>query len=370
MENEEVGSTVICDICKSDCEAQDVVEFNGKRYCEVCAKDDLVICDKCFKYEYRDESECVGGKYYCDGCNDEYLYKCDYCSEHFLQSDATWIGDFVYCDRCRRRHISYCSRCENNYWDGEECECGGYTNSGLIKERHSHKDEFQFIGKSNTLTPYMGFELEVEYKGQDRMMDYVGKPILLDNFLLEEDGSLNNGFEIISHALTYKKHRARKELYCKTFQYLSDSGFRSHNTTTCGLHVHVSRKGMRNTPSERFLVNFVYANRDKFIVFSRRESKAQARYTAYYKGYPNDTRYVAVNLCNRNTIEFRMFRGTLKYNTFMATMQMCRCLYLWAKEHKQESTNYSWKQFIEFIKHKHSGMGELLSYLKAKQILS
>ena len=33
-------------------------------------------------------------------------------------------------------------------------------------------------------------------------------------------------------------------------------------------------------------------------------------------------RYTAVNLCNYSTIEFRMFRGTLKYNTFIAALQL------------------------------------------------
>ena len=33
-------------------------------------------------------------------------------------------------------------------------------------------------------------------------------------------------------------------------------------------------------------------------------------------------RYVAVNLNNYHTIEFRLFRGTLKYSTFIATLQM------------------------------------------------
>ena len=33
-------------------------------------------------------------------------------------------------------------------------------------------------------------------------------------------------------------------------------------------------------------------------------------------------RYKCVNLTNCDTIEFRMFRGTLKLNTFYATLQM------------------------------------------------
>ena len=37
------------------------------------------------------------------------------------------------------------------------------------------------------------------------------------------------------------------------------------------------------------------------------------------KGY-HGGRYTCVNLQSRDTIEFRMFRGTLKYNTLIATL--------------------------------------------------
>ena len=33
-------------------------------------------------------------------------------------------------------------------------------------------------------------------------------------------------------------------------------------------------------------------------------------------------RYTSVNLTNTDTIEFRIFRGTLKYNTLIATLQL------------------------------------------------
>lgn len=39
------------------------------------------------------------------------------------------------------------------------------------------------------------------------------------------------------------------------------------------------------------------------------------------KGYGGG-RYFSVNLQNANTIEFRIFRGTLKYNTLIATLQL------------------------------------------------
>ena len=39
------------------------------------------------------------------------------------------------------------------------------------------------------------------------------------------------------------------------------------------------------------------------------------------RGY-HGGRYTCVNLQNRDTIEFRIFRGTLKYNTLIATLQL------------------------------------------------
>ena len=69
--------------------------------------------------------------------------------------------------------------------------------------------------------------------------------------------------------------------------------------------------------------------------FSRRNRFQLERWAARYgykeqpkeildhakKGY-HSGRYTCVNLQNADTIEFRIFRGTLKYNTFIATLQL------------------------------------------------
>ena len=44
-------------------------------------------------------------------------------------------------------------------------------------------------------------------------------------------------------------------------------------------------------------------------------------------------RYHAINLTNRNTIEFRMFRGTLNIETFFATLQLVDNIVRYVKEH-------------------------------------
>jgi hypothetical protein len=75
-------------------------------------------------------------------------------------------------------------------------------------------------------------------------------------------------------------------------------------------------------------------------------------------------RYSAINLCNYKTIEFRLFRGTLKYNTFIATLQLvseiCNVALSMSEE---EIENLSWSDFVKEICY-----SELIQYLKEREL--
>ena len=75
-------------------------------------------------------------------------------------------------------------------------------------------------------------------------------------------------------------------------------------------------------------------------------------------------RYCAVNLCNYKTIEFRIFRGTLKYNTLIAALQfvdeICSAAFSMSEN---ELDKQSWTDFVKGIKH-----SELIQYLKERQL--
>lgn len=71
-----------------------------------------------------------------------------------------------------------------------------------------------------------------------------------------------------------------------------------------------------------------------------------------------------MNLTNGDTIEFRMFRGTLKSNTLLATLQMVDhicdvALYL----SDDELRELSWSSFVGGIKEP-----ELIQYLKERNL--
>ena len=77
-------------------------------------------------------------------------------------------------------------------------------------------------------------------------------------------------------------------------------------------------------------------------------------------------RYVAVNLENYNTIEFRIFRGTLRYKTFIATLQLVHEICRFAAQlDDKEMEGLSWSEFVSLIP---SDKPELIDYLKSKRL--
>ena len=69
--------------------------------------------------------------------------------------------------------------------------------------------------------------------------------------------------------------------------------------------------------------------------------------------------YVAINICNYHTIEFRLFRRTLKYNTLIATLELVNKICELAVLMNDDGiSKISWSEFVAGIKEP-----ELIQYL-------
>ena len=158
-------------------------------------------------------------------------------------------------------------------------------------------------------------------------------------------------------------------------------GYRSHQTSTCGLHLHVNRNAFSDNQEEQDevisrILYFVEHHWNELLKFSRRSEYAMNRWAARY-GYEHtpkaimdkakkggNGRYAAVNLCNYHTVEFRLFRGTLKYNTFIATIQLVNRICDAAMYNTDDSiAKLSWSDFVADITEP-----ELIQYLKERQL--
>ena len=196
----------------------------------------------------------------------------------------------------------------------------------------------------------------------------------------KHDGSLDDGFEIVTHpmSLEYQLHEMPWD---EVLREAIAQGYLSHQAGTCGLHVHVSRKAFGDTYDEQDsaiarVLFFVECHWRELLRFSRRTQRQMDQWAARY-GYrdqPHEmlehvkkgsgSRYTCVNLTNCDTIEFRMFRGTLKLNTLLATLQMvdhiCDVAFYLSDD---ELRALSWSDFVGGIKEP-----ELIQYLKERNL--
>ena len=205
--------------------------------------------------------------------------------------------------------------------------------------------------------PYMGFELETENidEDDDRAIDcaYNVHQILGDEFVnTERDGSLNCGFETISQPATLQFHASMEDKYRTLMDNYREYGM--EGTTNCGMHVHFNRNYFT---SEDNLVNlFTIFNKfwDNIVEFSRRNTEQIERWARKPDDNieeaieENECRYIAINLTNTNTIEFRIFASTTDYDTFMKTLTFVNNIVMFSKyATKEQIDDLSWEDLFD-----------------------
>ena len=358
-ENKELRTCAECGCVIED--NDDYYEFEGKIYCVDCNDELFEVCEDCGCKYYRDDMHWIEGydHYVCDDCFDEYII-CDNCGEYERRDNAYGTNEGLVCSYCRENYYSYCENCgelyHNDYMyynddDGEyycqECYDECVSHRTIHSYHHSHSKRVQFFGGvDNGKELFMGLELEID-DGDDREdTAYNIRECMPENFItMENDGSLDCGFENITQPATLEYHTNIRQNYEEMFKIAKDNGFRSHNTSTCGYHIHFNRSFFEDKQDENIakLLYLVEKFWNELVKFSRRNYERLERWAKKYDETPEEVvdkmkchnldRYHAVNLTNNHTIEFRMFRGTLKSETFFATLQLVDTIVRYVKDH-------------------------------------
>lgn len=384
----------ICFDCGCIIENDDYYETQDGFLCSDCYDDNYTICDDCGEIirvddghwiEYK--SECV-----CDNCfNDNYIV-CANCGEitHRYDSYDTTDGDvceycyhncYIECYECGEIvHQDYSTYDENT--DKYYCNTC-YDNLNEFINDYCYKPSPLFYGTDNNM--FMGIELEIDEGGHlsenaENLLNIDGK----DRIYCKHDGSLNDGFEIVSHPMTLHYH-INNMCWSDILEKCVNMGYQSHNTSTCGLHIHISKNSLGNTFEQiddtiANILYFVEKHWQKMLLFSRRTQENINRWATRYGIEPDDTpkklldkakknfnRYQAINLLPTNTIEFRFFRGTLKYSTFIATLQLVYFICNFCKN-VDNINNFNWLDFISYIEKSETQHNELIEYMKKRGI--
>lgn len=226
-----------------------------------------------------------------------------------------------------------------------------------IHSYHYHHEGHDYIKHrvpTESSAPYMGIELEVDKGGEldesatafEQCFTIHDDPEFL---MFETDGSIDDGFEIITNPATLAYHKAIRQSYENGFRALVRLGYRSFNTNTCGMHIHVNRNFFgRSKTKQNENIEKVVAISEKFydemLVFSRRDEESARSWARKWEDEPHEiienmendnlyTRYACVNLRNTNTIEFRIFKGTMNPNSFFASLELVHNICVYAKSH-------------------------------------
>ena len=202
-------------------------------------------------------------------------------------------------------------------------------NTDIITEYHSNcKDNF--IGRPYK-NMYVGVEIEVEYKDVSakkttlRALQSLQKNTLFrDKFVLERDGSLNNGFELITQPHSLEDIKETLKIINEIPNVVAED--------TCGVHVHVSKKDV-NADIHCFVFNALgvfnsnwltsFSERSKFRYCQKFNTVSRNKLTIdsmSWFSYSSD-KYGMINLGKESTVEFRLFAGSTDYNRIVACVE-------------------------------------------------
>lgn len=353
MENNKIR----CSHCGAVIETDDYEMFNGQTLCSDCIDNLTSVCDHCGERIWNDDS--YGDEYttLCSHCYNNHYTRCSNCDAVIHLDNVYNLDGYDYCRECYNEE---CSKCHSIH-------------------DYGYKPEPIFYGDSDR---YFGVELEIDGAGKDddnaeELLEIAN--ISDEHIYIKSDGSLDDGMEIVSHPMTLDFHKdfCWEDIIRKAISL----GYRSHQTGTCGLHIHVNRDclGEDSDDQEMVISKILYFTEhhwNEMLKFSRRSEYAMNRWAARY-GYENSPkailekakkgncgRYAAVNLMNYSTIEFRLFRGTLKYSTFIATLELVNAIIETALYYSEEELHkLSWSEFVRRLKEP-----ELIQYLKERQL--
>jgi hypothetical protein len=326
-----------------------------KIICENCKKEKIVKYISREPLLYNDESLEIdnygmmhGNRIFCSyTCINEYYKYCVNCGTVVAKSE-------ILCNRCKKIM---------NKTLQDEIRDNSYQNYLLSYSYKPKKVYYRTTDKNNIMnTLFFGteFELTADAETQKKIVMHLLDLGLDKSFYCVHDGSISGGLEIIVHPYTWSWYNSK---HCN-FNVLFDlpKMFNCNVNSNCGLHMHMSKSAFTRVHLFKAL-NFIYSNipymlyisgRDinrmewieRYCCISRkRESGLSLISSAKNKiGY---NKYQIINLKPKNTIEIRIFNGTIDSTVFRMYIEFCKSLYDFTKEYSIKDINL--KEYLNFI---------------------
>lgn len=246
----------------------------------------------------------------------------------------------------------------NSEWDR------GFINNIISNKTKTYIHQFNYVpkyikhfmpGESEDTTLLLGAEIEVggnnNISSDNDKNSTVKKCIQIMNgsdsdeenlIYSTHDSTVQIEFDTMPCSLEFHKNKMN---YREMFEYLDKEGYKGHDCETAGLHIHANRNylGKSRISQELVISKILYILEkfnDEICVIARRDNeysefvgskKEENSLVELYGKYKDHGKRAALNLQHKDTIEFRMFKSTLKYETFILTLEFVKDIIDYAK---------------------------------------
>jgi hypothetical protein len=301
----------------------------------------------------------------CDECQKSFRF-CDSCRELYNYKDMG--GDDVSrCYWCKPIR-DYSHKPKVVLHGSEEFQCGIEVEAELLEsDKELQTIDLQYCAGSDSITAIA------------RMVQDKSKGFLF----CKHDGSLQDGpgIEIVSQPapLSWWKTCQEKEIIFELPKY----GMRSYDTVCCGMHIHMSKKAFSSCHLYK-MQKLLYESREWMYAISQRKNRPELSRWAQCsvderekkrlvqvakkkssEGYFE--RRMGLNLQPKDTAELRIFKGTLKKESFMKNLEFADATYSYTKQAGMEEVSI--KKFGEWLIKNKKMYKYLYDFMDAKKIL-
>lgn len=340
MDTDEVSPELTCASCTAEVSEDDAYYISHSN--DVSCSECKVICERCDDtgwqnddWYYVDQSEM-----WCQSCMESHANYCDDCNEyHTGSSYYTEDTNSSYCENCIG-NAYFCEDCDAYYTNG--CDDHSGDDARVIHD-YSYRPDPIFHSTDKEERLFFGLEIEVEAsRNRSESAEYASRLEGYDLAYLKSDGSLNCGFEIVTHPMTHDFYKNEANELWDTLEALrSRAGIRvkAWDATTTGLHIHISRTGFTGGAHMHRFLRLVYDNQTLYEAIAGRSSSRWAKFDDAQTDYVsedeegtrqwksrrnlkskldnarNSDRYSAVNTQNHATLEMRIFRSSVNGDT-------------------------------------------------------
>lgn len=307
-------------------------------------------CDTVFSNQVRHRAH--GSDSVCASCAEEYEV-CQQCSG-LIDS-----GDEAYSEEDEDETVTLCQRCCSEVNARARRNQTPLPDSIPIASYSFKPKPVWGLGageEKGRSTRFFGCEIEVECPRRfqvSEMHAHARKMNNLGPYYCKGDGSIGYGFEIVSHPGTIQWWRETDLSWTDELRKL---GYRSFNTTTCGMHIHVSKSAITGGALER-LHRFFRDHYSLVLKLSRRPKNELDSWAAVYSG---DDKLIkakveggrdvyhrgAINTMPTSTVEFRIYKGTLNKEAIIRNLELTNALIEYATHSKEMTPD----GFVDWLK--------------------